>query len=143
MRLSKKDTMRKKLRYGPYRLAGANVRCSFWNDKTLTIHSSADLEHQLTDRKETRFSFGEKGTSMLNVKVSPICQDCIVLAGGMGLEYPDGTVADTAKGIYNHHLTISAMGKPSRMMICPGSFNIPTMSMTPLLGTASDGSKQV
>jgi len=26
MRLSKKDTLRKKLRYGPYRLAGINVR---------------------------------------------------------------------------------------------------------------------
>ena len=26
MRLSKKDTLRKKLRYGPYRLAGTNVR---------------------------------------------------------------------------------------------------------------------
>lgn len=80
---------------------------------------------------------------MLDVKISPICQDCIVLAGGMNLEYHNGTVADTTKGIYNHHTTITAMGKPSKMMICPGSFNMPSLSMTPLLGTASDGSNQV
>jgi hypothetical protein len=80
---------------------------------------------------------------MLNAKISPICEDCIVLAGGMGLEYKNGSVADTTTGIYNHHLTITAMGKPSKMMICPGSRSMPSMSMTPLLGTASDGSNQV
>jgi hypothetical protein len=61
----------------------------------------------------------------------------------MGLEYSNGTVADTTKGIYNHHLTISATGKPSRIMICPGSRGMPIPPMTPLLGTASDGSSQV
>jgi hypothetical protein len=79
----------------------------------------------------------------MNAKIPLICQDCIVLAGGMSLEYADGSAADTTKGIYNHHLTISAMGKPSKMMICPGSRSMPSMPMTPLLGTASDGSSQV
>jgi hypothetical protein len=77
-------------------------------------------------------------------RVSSICEDCIILAGEMRLEYADGKVVDTAQGgVYNHHLTISQMGKPSKNMICPSGMSMGQISMSPLVGTASDASTQL
>jgi hypothetical protein len=51
---------------------------------------------------------GEKGVNMMmRQDVAPLCQDCIILDGDMWLEYQDGTKADTGKGVYNHHMTVS------------------------------------
>jgi hypothetical protein len=38
---------------------------------------------------------------------------------------------------------ITATNKPSKLLICPGQFNLPAGNTSPLLGTASDASKQV
>ena len=93
--------------------------------------------------QESRVSFGEKGTAMIMERVSPLCVDCIILSGGMSLEYANGTVADATTGIYNHHLTITQTGKPSKNMICPGGFNFPQIGGAPLVGTAGDASSQL
>lgn len=61
----------------------------------------------------------------------------------MRLEFANGKVADVAEGIYNHHLTISQMGKPSKNMICPGRGGGGSVPMSPLVGTASDASTQL
>jgi hypothetical protein len=87
----------------------------------------------------------EKGMSSKNEFVEPPCVDCVILSGGMYLEYPDGKVADATTDVYNHHTTISAIGKSSKLMVCPGGRipGMPAMPMSTVLGGAADDSKQL
>jgi hypothetical protein len=98
---------------------------------------------------------------LMRQDLQPLCQDCIILDGDMWLEFADGSKADTGSGVYNHHMTVghypwivekllltvtqqmTATNKPSKLLICPGQFNMPAGNTSPLLGTASDASKQV
>jgi hypothetical protein len=83
--------------------------------------------------------------SMGNTMVEPPCVDCVVLAGGITIQYADGRPADASAGVYNHHTVIGAIGKSSKLMVCPGQklASTPSMPMTTVVGGAADDSKQL
>jgi hypothetical protein len=82
---------------------------------------------------------------MSNMAIEPPCIDCVVLAGGMTIQYADGRPADASARVYNHHTVISTIGKTSKLMVCPGQklASTPSMPMSTIFGGAADDSKQL
>lgn len=75
----------------------------------------------------------------------PACLDCLVLGGQIYVEYANGTLANQATGVYNHHVILDKVGQPNRVMVCPGqkSNAKPMMPTALFLGGANDDSKQL
>jgi hypothetical protein len=86
----------------------------------------------------------EKGSLLQFEILAPICKDCIVLTGGVTLEYRDGSPANVSTGVYNHHVIVLDVGKTQHMMVCPGS-SVPRVPSSPalFLGGASGDTFQL
>src|ERR1700712_2449693 len=44
-----------------------------------------------------------------------ICRDCVLLSASTYMTYENGTLADVATGVYNHHVAVSATGIVTKM----------------------------
>jgi hypothetical protein len=110
--------VRKKLRYGPYVVPGAN-------EPTVGIPS---------DPRD------KKGALSMMKFVDSVCTDCTVLTNSLTLEYENGTHASINTGIYNHHTAIYNVNKKERLITCPGAkFQMPKVAGAFVGGTSDDG----
>jgi hypothetical protein len=89
------NAKRTKIRYGPYRLP--NVTIDNWEKKNLNV--SGMLNNIVLDAKKP-------------------CTECVVLGMNAGIEYADGTEADTTNDAWFHHLVLLNTGPTTEDPVC-------------------------
>jgi hypothetical protein len=90
----RKDAVRKKFYYGPYNLPSS---------KAVNFASVV---------------YGDSGMIQIFKKITPPCSDCTILTGQAGLEFANGSEANTDMGGWLHHSILMAMGKDKAFAGC-------------------------
>ncbi|KAF1816595.1 hypothetical protein P152DRAFT_493004 [Eremomyces bilateralis CBS 781.70] len=111
-----------------------------------TIEKLAPLLYPIAEREIVRYGplkLRPAGAAHTDATLDPngsafsgvlegLCKNCIILFGSTDLTYENGSHADIATGVYNHHVFIGNMGKTT-----PNPFNCSTENLPPLPGAST------
>jgi hypothetical protein len=112
--LIRPDAIRKKLRFGPYKIASSDVCSLHPSRSSWTLKLTCDQVKNFES-----VALAEPGMTTDFRKGTVPCADCYILSMTGDLEFANGTVANVNHGCYMHHSVLFNTGKGQQMIGCP------------------------